>query len=348
MSMVILQLPYVKRKSEARPKTCPNCHGETFQRWGSVTKVVKDNRYRTVEVYRYRCCHCKRTFRHYPAGVDRATQTQRLRKLATLCWILGLSLRGVCSVFGAFGISLSHMSVWRDIQEQAQLQKKRRQWQKVRVLGLDGAYPLGWGEKQPVLIAVNLGTGEPVELGYVDEKDPRAVQRFLEPLVKRLGVSVIVTDDHLVLRTVIDQLDVEHQVCQFLLRRWVGRSLQKLRKQLPQKWLWVVEEIARLIDELPQDGGRQLFDLWKQVAVPRHHPGQPLSPVDELRLLLIRLSENWSRYRVFDWQPEVPWTNNTTEQVIGKMKMRSRTVRGYKSWQGMWAALLLTGIGAAF
>ena len=70
--------------------------------------------------------------------------------------------------------------------------------------------------------------------------------------------------------------------------------------------------------------------------------------MDELRLLLIRLSENWPRYQVFDWQPEVPWTNNLTEQAIGRMKMRSRTVRGYKSWQGMWAALLLTGIGPSF
>jgi transposase-like protein len=240
------------------------------------------------------------------------------------------------------------MSVWRDIQEQAQLQKKRREWQKVRVMGLDGAYPLGWGEKQPVLIAVDMGTGQPVELGYVDEKDPQAVRRFLEPLVQQLGVSVIVTDDHPILRSVIDKLDVEHQVCQFHLRRWVGRSLRKLRNQLPEKWLWVVEETARLLDELPIDGGRQLFDLWKQVAVPRRNPDLPFSPVDELRLLLIRLSESWHRYRVFDWQPEVPWTNNTTEQVIGKMKMRSRTVRGYKSWQGMWAALLLVGLGATF
>jgi len=348
MPIVILQLPNVKRKREDRPKTCPNCHGGTFQRWGRVTKAVKDNRHRTVKVYRYRCCHCKRTFRHYPPGVDRATQTQRLRKLAALCWVLGLSLRGVCSVFGAFGISLSHMSVWRDIQEQAQLQKKRREWQKVRVMGLDGAYPLGWGEKQPVLIAVDMGTGQPVELGYVDEKDPQAVRRFLEPLVQQLGVSVIVTDDHPILRSVIDKLDVEHQVCQFHLRRWVGRSLRKLRNQLPEKWLWVVEETARLLDELPIDGGRQLFDLWKQVAVPRRNPDLPFSPVDELRLLLIRLSESWHRYRVFDWQPEVPWTNNTTEQVIGKMKMRSRTVRGYKSWQGMWAALFLVGLGTTF
>jgi len=348
MPIVALQLPFVKRKSEKRPTTCPKCGGRTFQRWGVDTKRVKDSRHQTVMVYRYRYCHCKRTFRHYPPEVDRATQTQRLRKLAALCWVLGLNLRGVCSVMGAFGISLSHMPVWRDILEQAKLQRKRRQWQNVRVLGLDGAYPVGWGKKQPVLIAVDMGTGQPVELGYVDEKDPQAVRRFLEPLVQQLGVSVIVPDDHSGLRSVIDKLEVEHQVCQFHLRRWVGRSLRKLRKQLPEKWLWVVDEIARLLDELPIDGGSRLFDLWKQVAVPGRRPDQSLSPVDELRLLLIRLSENWQRYRVFDWQPEVPWTNNLTEQAIGRMKIHPRTVRGYKSWVVMWAALLLTGIGATF
>jgi len=47
-----------------------------------------------------------------------------------------------------------------------------------------------------VLIARNLGTGQPVTLGYLDEHNPRAVRRFLEPLVQRLGVSVIVTDEN--------------------------------------------------------------------------------------------------------------------------------------------------------
>jgi hypothetical protein len=41
----------------------------------------------------------------------------------------------------------------------------------------------------------------------------------------------------------------------------------------------------------------------------------------------------------------MPWTNNSTEQAIGRMKMRSQTVRGYKSWPGMQAALLLAGSG---
>jgi hypothetical protein len=61
--------------------------------------------------------------------------------------------------------------------------------------------------------------------------------------------------------------------------------------------------------------------------------------------LLLRLSEHWPDYRVFDWQTDVPWTNNGTEQVIGRMKVRSRTVRGYKTESGMLVGLMLAGSG---
>ena len=158
MSIVVLQLPDVKRKSESRPQKCPYCQGETFQRWGKVGKPVRDNRYRSVQAYRYRCCHCHHTFRHYPQGVDRADQTQRLRKLAAIYWVLGMSLRGVVIAMTPFGVKLSHMTVWRDLQEQTGLLEKQRRWQPVRVLGLDGAYVQGWDKrKHPVLVAVDLG-----------------------------------------------------------------------------------------------------------------------------------------------------------------------------------------------
>ena len=84
MSIVVLKLPEVKPSTETRPKVCPHCQGETFQRWGKVSRPVKDNSYQNVSVYRYRCNHCCRTFRHYPEGVDRADQTQRMRKLAAV------------------------------------------------------------------------------------------------------------------------------------------------------------------------------------------------------------------------------------------------------------------------
>jgi hypothetical protein len=44
MPIVTLQLPVVKRKTEIRPSQCPNCQGETLQRWGKVDKPVRDNR----------------------------------------------------------------------------------------------------------------------------------------------------------------------------------------------------------------------------------------------------------------------------------------------------------------
>ena len=347
MSIVTLRLPVVKRKSEKRPDKCPNCQGETFQRWGKVRKPVKDPCHRTVEVYRYRCCHCHRTFRQHPPGVGRADQTERMKKLAVLMWVLGLSLRNVCRVLEVFSVSLSHMSVWRSIQEQASQQRRLREWQPVRVVGLDGAYVRCQGQTRGVLIAMDLGSGQPIAIGYVDEHDPRAVQRFLQPLVQRLGVSVIVTDDLSSFRTVADRLQIEQQVCQFHVRRWVGRQLRQLRETVPKEWLWIVEQTKTILDELPLEGDRQLLALYQQINFPRQARDQPLSPVDQLRWLLIRLSENWHRYRVFDWQPEVPWTNNGTEQIIGKMKMRSRTVRGYKSIPGMLAALLLAGLGTA-
>ena len=66
-------------------------------------------------MYRYRCCRCRHTFRHYPQGVDRADQTQRMRKLAAIYWILGMSLRSAVIALAPFGVKLSHMSVWRDL-----------------------------------------------------------------------------------------------------------------------------------------------------------------------------------------------------------------------------------------
>ena len=156
---------------------------------------------------------------------------------------------------------------------------------------------------------------------------------------------MVVTDDLASFRTVAEKLGVGHQVCQFHERRWVGRTLHELAETLPKEWLWVLDEVKTLLAELPPQGSKRLFELWKQI--PERGVGQEgsRSPLEQLRNLLIRLSEHWESYRVFDWQQDVPWTNNGTEQVIGRMKMRSRTVRAYKSWQGMSAGLMPAGSG---
>jgi transposase-like protein len=347
MAIVVLKLPDVKRKREERPKQCRYCKGETFQRWGRVNKVVKDIRVRNVKVYRYRCCHCKRTFRDYPEGNSRADQTERLRLFAIILWTLGLSYRASSLILSGLQVELSFMTIWRDVQEEAQKLKKRNEWKPVRILGLDGAHVLGWGDKQPVLVAVDLGTGEPLTVGYVDEHDPQAVRRWLEPLVQRHGITIIVTDDLFSYKIVAEKLQLGHQVCQFHVRRWVGKTLKDLQETIPKEWLWVLEEIRLLIDLLLPEGSKTLFALWKQLPGRRSLPSQARSAMEQLRDLLLRLSNHWQSYCTFQSEPQIPWTNNATEQAIGRMKMRARTVRGYKSWQGMQAGLMLAGSSIA-
>jgi hypothetical protein len=235
------------------------------------------------------------------------------------------------------------MSVWRDVQAEAGKRQKSNQQKKVRILGVDGANVLGWGEKQPVLVGVDLGDGQVVSLGYVDESDPQAVRRWLAGLVKNLGVSVIVTDDLATYRNVAETLNLGHQVCQFHVRRWVGKTLKELRETVPKDWQWILDEIEQLIEFLPPEGDKRLYALWKQLAIRRSGRGKPLTTLEQLRSLLLRLSQHWQSYCTFQGEPEVPWTNNTTERAIGRMKMRARTVRGYKSWQGMHNGLLIAG-----
>ena len=343
MSIVVLKLPDVKRKREERPQQCRYCEGNTFQRWGGVNKPVKDIRVRNVKVYRYRCCACKRTFRHYPEGNTSADQTERLRLFAILLWTLGLSHRASRLILSGLNVLVSFMMIWRDVQDEAKKIKKRNYWKPVRVMGLDGAYVLGWGEKQPVLVAVDLGTGEPIAVGYINEYDPQAVRRWLAPLVQRHGITVIVSDDLASYKIVAEKLQLAHQVCQFHVRRWVGKALQELQETVPKEWLWVLEEIQSIIDNLPPDGSKTLYALWKRLPGRLSKRNQARSAMEQLRDLLLRLSQDWQNYRTFQSEPEIPWTNNSTERAIGRMKMRARTVRGYKSWTGMESGLLLSG-----
>ena len=115
---IVLQLPEVKREKEERPTHCPYCKGEIFQRWGLISRQIKDTKVRTVKVPRYKCTCCKRTFRFYPEGVHQAQQSERLKRLCVIMWSLGLSHRSVTLILSAFGVNLSHMSGWRDVQQE--------------------------------------------------------------------------------------------------------------------------------------------------------------------------------------------------------------------------------------
>jgi hypothetical protein len=338
---VTLHLPNVKASTENRPAHCPYCSCSILQRWGCVEKTVKDTHVRLALLYRYRSTECGRTFRHYPDGLSSAHQSQRLVQFAALCWVLGLSLRGTSAILSAFPVALSHTSIWWDVQALSR-RLKRRLPRPIRVAGLDGVYPKVAGVEQPTLIVVDMGTGQTMALAAIHEKDWRRTMQWLKPLMDEWGVEVLVTYDLKEFAMAVDHLGLEHQICRFHTMRWVWRALTELRKQLGEEHHDLLDQVWQILKTRPPDGQKRLFALWQGIEV-RRQRDQRASPLYRLRLLILRLHDNWPKYTLDLRRADVPPTNNATERAIGKWRIRSRSTRGFKSWAGLEAAFLACG-----
>lgn len=328
---IILQLPQVKRKKPVRPKRCPYCQGETFQRWGVEKRRIEDVKVRHVEVVRYRCTRCRRTFRDYPEGVGNGRHSERLKKLSVILWSLGLSYRRVAGVLRIFGLRLSHMSGWRHVQAEGEKLMGELKWKSVRVVGVDGAWVGGKG----VMVAVDLGDGSLLEVAEVDEKDSRALFTWLKRLKEMHDIGAIVSDDLAIYKQLTDELEIGHQVCQFHVRRWVKHALKGLQAELDPAWQGVLEKVEEILRDLPLHGDRLLHRLWKSLPGRSTPPEGKRTPLEKLRDLILRLSRDWQRYVAFYADVGIPWTNNRTEQMIGRLKSRAQQARRYKTTAGL-------------
>ena len=333
---IIFELPKIGEKT-TRPTSCPHCGGSILQRWGKHKKTLKDPQVREVEVTRYRCKQCERTFRVYPEGVNRQQRSLRMKKLLVLMWALGLSYRGIESILQVFGISLSHMSSWREVQEAGKELRRKLSQKRVRVAGIDGAWIQGKG----VMVAVDMGDGQILSLARIDEKDTAALLTWVKELQEKHHIQAIVTDDLNTYKGIARTLGLTHQVCQFHVRRWTGGALSRLEKKVSHQWQWVIPQIRMILQTLPPDGDEQLFQLWLSLPARSTTPTEKRTPLEKLRDLVLRLSRDWQRYLAFTKESDIPWTNNRTEQCIGRIKHRAKRVRGYKSEPGMLLGSLI-------
>lgn len=335
MAIVTLRLPEVKTVCEKRAGQCPHCGSSVLQGWGSVTKPVIDPRVQTVVLHRYRCARCRKTFRQYPAGVSAADQTDRMRFLCALIWKIGASLRQTTGLLGIWQPTVCHMTVWRDIQWAA---VRRPAKETVRVAGLDGFYTKIKGKEKGLMVLLDMGDGQPVALAEVAEANPEKLAEWLLPLAQRYGVKVIVTDDLSSYPVVADELDLKRQVCRFHALRWMMLALKECETTLGEPWQDTINQVRHIIRNLPEDGPHLLHLLWKQIVPPKGARTPAGDALVKLRLLVLKMSENWQQYALFLAEAGVPTTNNATERAIGRWRNRSKTTRGFKSLAGLFAA----------
>ena len=284
MTRVRFTLPQVKLHPDTRPPACPHCGSVFLNRHGAVAKPVKDLYVSKVTVHRYRCVDCRRTFRHYPQGVDGHDQSLRLRGLAALSWALGLSLRSASHLLAAMGRELSRMSVWRDVQESGSgalsgwLSRARGQ---VRLMGADETVVKLKGEKTVVGFVTDAESGRLVGMDVLVERDGEGFVRWLEGYVGKFGVEAMVTDDLSTYKPVVERLGVDHQVCVAHVRKNVKNRLGEIEGE---EWDYYKERIWWLLTELPQWGGRELLEMERWVrrnAKLRRAGGGVVSEVEE-------------------------------------------------------------------
>src|SRR5215211_7645467 len=95
----------------------PACAGRHVQHWQTVSKPLRDTQVCEVQAHRYRCVRCGRTFRVYPVGVSHDQTSARLKGVAVMFYVLGMSYGAVASALGALGWPLSKVAVYYAVQE---------------------------------------------------------------------------------------------------------------------------------------------------------------------------------------------------------------------------------------
>ena len=190
MPVILIRLPSVNMMTNGRPEQCPHCGSQILQRWGRVTKPVKDKQDIIAVIYRYRCQNCGRTFRDYPDDIDRSSHARGLRRLAAVLWALGLSYREIIRMLEKNQINLSRTTIWREGQEvTSQLAGKRinKLRQEYRI---DKTYIHKISNNFGLVLAIDLCDGDYIIVGTLNENNPAFVTSWLRPLVRDTNIEI--------------------------------------------------------------------------------------------------------------------------------------------------------------
>src|SRR5438552_5363739 len=177
------------------------CGGRHVRHWQAVTKPLRDTLYATVVAQRYRCVHCGRTFRVYPQGVSHDQTSARLKGVAVMFYVLGMSYGAVSLALTALGWPLSKVAVYYAVQEAgaavAGLRREAvaRGGGRVAGLGVDLTSVRCRGDWLTVGIGVDAVAGTVLSLELLPNGEAATLIAWVQELAAVLGAEVLVSDD---------------------------------------------------------------------------------------------------------------------------------------------------------
>ena len=353
-----LLLAKVEPKAIPVPSKCgyADCTSRQVRLHQPVKKALRDTVYHQVQAHRYRCLKCGRTFRVYPPGVTQAQSSERVKGLAVMLSLLGLSYGAVSLALGSLGVPISKTEVYETVQAVAARipdLKREQVFQgiKTSALGGDLTSVKCAGQWLHLGLTVDALSGLALTIDEVSAEDAKTRKDWIEPIAASVGASVLVTDDADGFKTAADELGLLHQVCKSHVKRNTQALIDDLRplvakesdgslKAIGVEPAQAIADLARLgelISSRQPEQGKELAGLHRRyLAAAPPKKGSVASLAYRLRLLYLDRWNLWSRLtRYRKWRgpndEQLDGTNNACERAIGWwIKERYRCMRGYK------------------
>ncbi len=315
-------------------RRCPDCGRPN----GRIHSGLRDRRISDIKVQavpqrRMLCPWCKTTWTLRPAGVQAGCQrSRRLIGLGVVLYMLGLSYRGVERFLPLLDCRGGKSSVERDVEEAGQRSRDLHDQaprMHFRVVGVDGTGAAMAGKDRGLLFFVGIGPGGGlIGVEPLHEEQTQEVRQHVARVMAEVGAQELRTDEHSVYEGIVPE--GRHKLC---LTHW----LKSKCKRAADLGRWAEMQEAPFESQTM----RELLELL------RKKPRAPTVPEELSRLvrryiyarkglpgkvnqLLQHVERTWEK--VSD-DPADP-TNNATERVIGlTLKIRAKTMRGFKSEQ---------------
>lgn len=359
-----LILPVVNPEQMTKPEKCPHkkCGGKHFKVHQGVEKAIRDSQYTEVRVVRYECLRWRRTFRVYPQGVQRAHVSQRVKGIAVMLYILGLSYGAVAIVMEALGIFLSKTRVYRAVQAAGKAIGEMKRTElfsgyRSQAIGADITAVKCKGKWLPIGVMVDPIHGLVLSIDHLSGEDAEALQQWIEPAAAMVGAHTLVTDDADAFKQAADKSGLDHQVCKSHVVRNTEELIASISQTIetgkdtslaqlhiePAQALADLQRLSEFIhSRQPHEQAeiQALYERYAQAAPPKK--GEPASAAYRMRHLFLDRCNLWPRltyYRTWkdkQGKPILDGSNNASERAIGWwIKERYRSMRGYKQEQSV-------------
>jgi len=365
-----LLLPRVEPDLYHEPRVCPyaGCGGHRFHLRQACRKAVRDTVVQEVIARRYECLRCGRTFRVYPVGVSDDQTSARLKGLAVLFYIMGLSYGAVALVLLALGHPLSKTAVYYAVQAAGEkVPGLRRDDVRLPVgqvlvsaLGADLTSVKCRGKSVAVGVSVDAVGGTALTVDILKNEEAATLSSWVQEIAAAVGAEVLVSDDADSFKLAADENGLAHQVCKSHVLRnteaWVEQVKALLREEAddslqtmgvtPEQALADCDALLRLMRERRPSAAAdaQLAAIHhRYIGAPSPRELQAAQATLAYRLRLFTL-DRWNLWRYLTlyrhWQGSdhatLDGTNNACERAIGWwIKERYRTMRGYKREQSI-------------